>query len=133
MIESVRQLDAQLQEAGSKLHCYHGRASDIIHQLIKQHDVQATYHNTSYGYGSVSRDKTIQQYCDNHAIAYHACKDFLLVEPQELPERKVFTPFSKWWYKYLENNPPVIHQAPHKIATIATQAEYSIDSIAKSI
>jgi hypothetical protein len=31
-------------------------------------------------------------------------KDFLLVEPQEVEARKVFTPFSKLWMKVAESS-----------------------------
>jgi hypothetical protein len=31
-------------------------------------------------------------------------KDFLLVEPEEVEVRKVFTPYSKLWRKHIEYN-----------------------------
>lgn len=118
LIDAVKELDRQLKAVWSQLYIYHGKPSEIIPQLIKQHDIQAVFANKSYGFGAVSRDKQLQQRCYDNQISFRLIKDFLLVEPSELPERKVFTPFSKLRYAYLEKNPPEIKASPKHIPTV---------------
>lgn len=73
----------------------------VIAERLNQHDCDAFFCNRSYGPRSQTRDRQIQSWCKNNAIAYHDYQDFLLVEPQIVEQRKVFTPFYNLWKKHL--------------------------------
>jgi deoxyribodipyrimidine photolyase len=61
--------------------------------------------NRSYSPSGKSRDENIENICHSHAVAFHSYQDFLLIEPEELEQRKVFTPFSILWKKFLFAHP----------------------------
>lgn len=61
--------------------------------------------NRSYSPRGKSRDEAMMTYCDIHGVDFHSYQDFLLVEPQECEQRKVFTPYSMLWKKFLIAHP----------------------------
>ena len=61
--------------------------------------------NRSYNPRGKTRDESIEALCDTRSIAFHSYQDFLLVEPHECEQRKVFTPFSMLWKKFLLAHP----------------------------
>jgi hypothetical protein len=42
--------------------------------------------------------------CNSNNIGFYSFQDFLLVEPYEVEQRKVFTPFSLLWKKFILAN-----------------------------
>lgn len=61
--------------------------------------------NRSYNPRGKTRDDSIEALCDTKNIAFHSYQDFLLIEPHECEQRKVFTPFSMLWKKFLLAHP----------------------------
>jgi deoxyribodipyrimidine photolyase len=57
------------------------------------------YTNTTYGTYGKKRDETVAEKITNFNCKFESHKDFLLVEPAEVEQRKVFTPFYKLWQK----------------------------------
>ncbi len=51
------------------------------------------------------RDENIMKICDEANVAFESFQDFLLIEPHECEQRKVFTPFSMLWKKFLLVHP----------------------------
>ncbi len=51
------------------------------------------------------RDDTLEGICGESGIAFWSFQDFLMVEPHECEQRKVFTPYSMLWKKFLLANP----------------------------
>ena len=49
------------------------------------------------------RDEIIYKYCEENNIIFQKFNDFLLIEPKNIPQRKVFTPYFKLWQKQVEN------------------------------
>ena len=43
--------------------------------------------------------------CDDANVIFESFQDFLLVEPYECEQRKIFTPFSMLWKKFLLAHP----------------------------
>jgi deoxyribodipyrimidine photo-lyase len=99
LIDAIKNLESQLRQIGIQLIVQVGESHEIITQLIQDHHITAVYHNRSYGIGSQHRDMTIQQRCTQHHIEYENFSDYLLVEPQDVDQRKVFTPFYNLWKK----------------------------------
>ena len=73
--------------------------------LIKKHQIDAIYVNRTYSPRGKERDENIEKICDEQDIAFQSFQDFLLVEPHECEQRKVFTPFSMLWKKFLIAHP----------------------------
>lgn len=61
--------------------------------------------NRSYSPRGKNRDDSILALCDTHGIDFHSFQDFLLMEPHECEQRKVFTPYSMLWKKFLIAHP----------------------------
>ncbi len=123
VIDAVKNLESQLRHIGISLIVQVGKSQEIITQLTHEHDITALYHNRSYGIGSQSRDQSIQQWCNANHIKYQNYSDYLLVEPQDVDQRKVFTPFYNLWKK--------VDKAPvQKLSSLPTQtANQHIESI----
>ena len=61
--------------------------------------------NRSYSPKGKIRDNNIENICTKNSITFHTFQDFLLVEPDECEQRKVFTPYSMLWKKFLMAHP----------------------------
>lgn len=70
-------------------------------ELIEKYTIDAVFLNRSYSPRGKVRDDAILKICDEKNIDFHSYQDFLLVEPHEVEQRKVFTPFSMLWKKFL--------------------------------
>lgn len=103
--EALEGIDKKLQEYNWRLTLYSGKPEEIVAQLIGQYSIDAVYCNRSYSPRWKERDDAILAICDNDSIDFHSFQDFLIVEPQECEQRKVFTPYSMLWKKFLIANP----------------------------
>lgn len=101
--EALLALDIQLKNHGLGLQVYLDTPENLFPQLIQQYDIDTIYCNTSYGTYGKNRDEKVLEICSNHSIDFLQENDFLLVEPEEVEQRKVFTPFYKLWTKQLQN------------------------------
>jgi deoxyribodipyrimidine photo-lyase len=134
LIDAIKNLESQLAQLGIELIVQVGKSHEIITQLIQDYHITALYHNRSYGIGSQHRDAAIQQRCAQHNIKYQNYSDYLLIEPQDVDQRKVFTPFYNLWKKVekapvqtLESLPQHIHTNSNKPIdrpTIQSQLSY---------
>jgi deoxyribodipyrimidine photo-lyase len=73
-----------------------GKPEEIIPNLVKKYDIDCVYTNTSYGNYGKARDAKVIELC---GCNFESHKDFLLAEPHEVEQRKVFTPYYKLWQK----------------------------------
>ena len=77
------------QALSNKLHIYYGDPTQIIPQLAAQYDAPV-FANRSYGRG-VARDQIISESTDLRLY-----DDFLLVEPWDVPARKVYSAYYRF-------------------------------------
>lgn len=103
--EALEAIDAELQKHGWRLTVYQWKPELVMKELVEKYDIDAVFVNRSYSPRGKSRDEAIMSYCDAHDIDYHSYQDFLLVEPHECEQRKVFTPYSMLWKKFLIAHP----------------------------
>ena len=99
------------------MYVYFGIPEQIIPVLVQQYHVQAIFFNRSYGPRSHTRDKEIALRSTKNDIMLHVYDDFLLVAPELLEVKKVFTPYYKHWQKYLQEHLPVSFSIPKPIKT----------------
>jgi deoxyribodipyrimidine photo-lyase len=99
--EALESMDNELRKYRWRLNIYSGKPEDIVLELITKYDINAVYTNTSYSPHGKVRDENILSICDREWVIFYSFQDFLLVEPQECEQRKVFTPYSMLWKKFL--------------------------------
>ena len=99
--EALEQVSAELKSLwGDKVIVLKWKPEEIIPELVKKYKIQCLYTNTSYGtYGKV-RDQKVFEAISQLWCAVESHKDFLIAEPHEVEQRKVFTPYFKLWKKY---------------------------------
>lgn len=100
--ESLEKLDKELIELWWEwIKVFYDYPEKIIPFLVKKYDIEYVYANNSYSIYWKSRDEKISKILDEDWKTMFLHADFLLVEPFEVEQRKVFTPFYKLWQKKL--------------------------------
>ena len=74
-------------------------------EILKKYPIDAIYLNRSYSPRGKERDTHIETFAKQNGIGFFSFQDFLLVEPFECEQRKVFTPFSLLWKKFIYTHP----------------------------
>jgi deoxyribodipyrimidine photo-lyase len=98
MLQSLKDLQQQLQAAGSKLALYDGLPEQVVEQLVDQRQIQAVFINRDYTPFSRQRDEALASVCNQLGLALHNLPDSLLNEPEQAVKNdktpyKVFTAF----------------------------------------
>ncbi len=110
--ECLEYIDEELRIHGWALTVYRGNPEDTVKKLIEKYSIDAIYLNRSYSPRGKVRDESIEGLCDARGMAYYSFQDFLMVEPHECEQRKVFTPFSMLWKKFLLAHPERLEIRP---------------------
>lgn len=98
--EALEKISSELKDLwGEKVIVLHGKPEEIIPDLAKKYEIQCVYTNTSYGTYGKKRDIKVTEKLREIDCGFESYKDFLLAEPHEIEQRKVFTPFYKLWQK----------------------------------
>jgi deoxyribodipyrimidine photo-lyase len=98
MIESLDDLDEQIQDAGGKLQCFYGDNVKIISEISKENSIDVIGFNYDYTPYSTKRDNSIIEMCNKMGIQIMCSHDYYLLEPGTIlngtdePYQK-FTPF----------------------------------------
>jgi len=103
--EALDKIDNELQKHSGRLIIYQGKPEEIVRDIIKQYSIDAIYLNRSYSPRGKERDTQIEILANQNGIGFFSFQDFLLVEPPECEQRKVFTPFSLLWKKFIQAHP----------------------------
>ena len=99
--EALLNLDLELKKLWWKLTIYNDFPEKIIPEICKKYNINTIFTNKSYSIYWKKRDEKILDFCLNNKIDFLNFNDFLLVEPEEIEQRKVFTPYYKLWQKKL--------------------------------
>jgi len=100
MIESLEDLNEQLETRGSKLYLFEGAPEEIISKCVKELNIDAVIINRDYTPYSIARDKKMEQICKKQGVFFQSFDDALL-NPPEVTVKKdgspytIFTPFYK--------------------------------------
>lgn len=97
LVEVLADLQEQLRAGWSDLLVLHGKSTELIPELLRAYRCDGCFWNRSYGVGAEHRDVMVRERCAANGVACHTSQDYLLVEPQQVPARKVFTPFYHLW------------------------------------
>lgn len=115
--ESLLNLDIELKKLWSKLTIYHDYPEKIIPEISKKYCIEAIFTNKSYSRYWKKRDDKIDLFCMKNNLEFFRENDYLLNEPEEIEQRKVFTPYYKLWQKKLLEK-EIILEKPWKINQI---------------
>lgn len=112
MIESLIDLDEQLQKKKAKLFLFYGTAEKIVTQLIKEEKIDAVFLNKDYTPFSIKRDKALYATCHAHSVGFHSFDDALLNPPETIMTGNG-TPYSVFTAFYKRSSSVPVAQ-PHK-------------------
>lgn len=108
--ESLDHLDYEIKKLNWEwIKVFYDTPENIIPYLALKYSITNIIANKSYSRYWTKRDENIKNILNQNNISFSLEKDYLLVEPDEVEQRKVFTPFYKLWQKQLwdttEKNP----------------------------
>jgi deoxyribodipyrimidine photo-lyase len=100
MIESLEDLDGQLEMKGGKLFFFYGAPEKIVEKCIEELGVGRVVVNRDYTPYSKRRDEKISAVCKKHRVAFESIDDALLHPPEKVLKKdgkpySVFTPYHK--------------------------------------
>ncbi|MCP4524088.1 MAG: deoxyribodipyrimidine photo-lyase [Candidatus Gracilibacteria bacterium] len=101
--ELLRDLKKELNQKGSDLFLFEGKPEIILEYIIDTYKINAIFTNTSYSNYGTKRDKKIKKICCEHKITFKSFTDYLILPPEKIEYRKVFTPFYKKWRPVVDN------------------------------
>ncbi len=84
MIESLDDLQVQLETSKGKLLFLHGKPEEAIKSLLKSVELDAIFVNRDYTPYSTDRDDKIKSFCESKNIKFISYNDLLLNEPEEI-------------------------------------------------
>lgn len=98
MIESLKDLQSQLNEKGGKLFFFEGSPEKIVNRCIHDLTIEALIVNRDYTPYSIQRDKNLEKVCKSGDIPFYSFDDALLLPPEETLKKDgkpytIFTPY----------------------------------------
>jgi len=98
MLESLKDLDNQLNQKNSKLNIILDKPEKAIEDLIARNDIEAIFINRDYTPFSKKRDQRLAEICKDKQIEFLKSNDYLLNPPEDVFTAKnepyvVFTPY----------------------------------------
>ena len=105
IIDSLREIDTELNQHGTRLIVRHGKPEEKIPEIIHNYNVDGLFYNRDYEPYAQTRDEHIHQ---NIKIPYHTYKDSVIFEKDEVLSKtggyyKVFTPYKNQWLSKLNH------------------------------
>jgi len=101
VLDAAQTLDKELKKRGARLSIMYGDPQDCIKRFCQTYPITHLYRNQSYGLWSQTRDQAIKAWAAAQDITTTITPDYLIVNPDEIPVRKVFSPFFNLWLKTL--------------------------------
>ena len=103
MMQSLQELDAELQKKQSRLYFFYGIAEEVVARLLQTLPIQAVFFNRDYTPFSLERDRHIEKWCRAQDRDFHCYGDALLQEPEDVhkPNGESYTIFTHYYKKAL--------------------------------
>jgi deoxyribodipyrimidine photo-lyase len=133
MLQSIADLDQQLQDVGGKLTLYKGLPDQVIASILEQQSIQAVFINRDYTPFSRRRDIALAETCQRLGLPLYILADALITEPEQAVKAdqtpyKVFTAF----YNNARQFPVLLPQALSSQSFTSVASEVSLDQVALS-
>lgn len=122
--ESLENLSKNIKELSwNEIKIFFDTPENIITFLAKKYNINNIYTNKSYSRYGTKRDEKIKNILNEENIEFHSITDFLLVEPEAVPQRKVYTPFYNIWKTKIIDT---IEKIPSNFKQINIEENYKI-------
>lgn len=113
--QTIINLRAEYQKAGSDLHVYYGNPIELIPEIALKWQAKTIYANRDYEPLALARDKTILEELTKLDIDFKGAKDHVIFEKNEVLKSDekpytVFTPYMRKWKEKL--NPYYLKSYP---------------------
>ena len=95
VVQAIEELEKHIQKIWWNILIRQWDPRTLLPDIIKEYDCDAIYRNKSYGTNTITRDSIIKKRCKENNIIQKEFSDYLLVEPEEIPARKVYGAFFK--------------------------------------
>lgn len=100
MIDSLHDLDGQLNKKQSRLLCGYDVAEEFLDRLLSKSSIDAVFWNKDYTPFSLKRDEQLEHVCIRHQKSFFSLHDALLINPETVHSASntpytIFTPFFK--------------------------------------
>jgi len=133
MLQSIADLDQQLQDVGGKLTLYRGLPDQVIASILEQQSIQAVFINRDYTPFSRRRDIALAETCQRLGLPLYILADALIIEPEQAVKAdqtpyKVFTAF----YNNARQFPVLLPQALSSQSFTSVASEVSLEQVALS-
>ena len=134
MLQSINDLQQQLQNAGAKLGLYQGLAEQVIRSVFERHQIKAVFINRDYTPFSRQRDDKLAEACQELGLSLHILPDALLTEPEQAIKNdqtpyKVFTAF----YNNARQFPVALPQALTNKNFLSPASDFTVDQLGLSL
>lgn len=99
---ALKEIQEELQAAGSSLLVRRGKPSDVWRQLAEEYNIAAVYTNHDYEPYAVQRDQQIETFMNSREIAFYSFRDQVVFEKNEILNAQgkpytVYTPYRNSW------------------------------------
>ena len=130
MMQSLLDLQQQLQASGGTLGLYHDTPEQVIQRLVVEHKIEAVFINRDYTPFSQQRDHELALICQKLEIPLHISSGALLTEPEQAVKTdqtpyKVFTAF----YNNARQFPVTLPEALKNNHFLSPVSEFTIDQL----
>lgn len=119
LMAALKRLEAELRARGSRLYCFYGQPEEVLARLIGQLKPEALYTNRSYSWTGERVQKKVEALCRKTGVEFRDFHDSLLVPPEKIEARKVFSPFFRLWSLALRSEDLSIKPEPSRLKTPA--------------
>lgn len=106
--QTLEDLKKRLHAYGSDLCVKYNSPEKAWQEVLQEYEVLAVYTNRDYEPYAIGRDKKISSFLTSQGIGFHAYKDQVIFEPNEIFKADgkpytVFTPFSNKWLEKVDS------------------------------
>ena len=121
LLRSLQPLGRDLGQRGIRLHirtlARFEDSTETLLALCREHAIERIHANEEYAFNERERDRHLKQALGEAGITLAIYRDQTVVPVSELltgsgTPYTVFTPFSRSWWRWVEQNPPQLHPVP---------------------
>ncbi len=87
-----------------KVYTFKGKTEDVFRALLERLKPDAVITQKAYSWEGEVRDQKVRSLCSKLGVKFLEVFDGFVVKPEDVPVRKVFTPFYKEWVKRIDLN-----------------------------
>ncbi len=117
LVSALKELDGKLREKSSRLFCFYGEPEKIFDQLIFEVKPDDIFTNRSYSGTGEKTQKKVEVLCRRRGLKLKDFHDSLLVPPEKIKARKVYTPFFRLWQEALSTEDILPKPEPNRLNT----------------